>query len=282
MAAIFGRIAAEHGSRALRFGSGSDTVFGGSRFCPRNIGGRCGIAPAGKDQLTFGDFYGVGQLAIPFCRPRLPSQYARPRLHFGHDFGDTRKIGLGRLQPDLGFAAADMESRNPCCFLQHRAALGRLGGDDRTDLALADERGRVRAGGGIGEQELRVAGALNHEATATRDVALSVTDAQSNVAQFTRTAFDATGDFDFIPAFIDSTLRKDRDFGELPLRARRGPGEDHVFHARPAQRLGRPFAHRPADRLEQVRFTAAVRSDDAGQSVHDPQFDRIDERFEPR
>ena len=35
--------------------------------------------------------------------------------------------------------------------------------------------------------ELRVAGALNHEATATRDVTLSVTDAQNNVAQFTRT-----------------------------------------------------------------------------------------------
>lgn len=43
------------------------------------------------------------------------------------------------------------------------------------------------AGFSVVGNELRVAGQLNHEATPTRDVTLSVTDAQSNVAQFTRT-----------------------------------------------------------------------------------------------
>ena len=41
---------------------------------------------------------------------------------------------------------------------QHAAALLGLGLDDLADLALVDQRGRTRAGGGVGEQDLHVAG----------------------------------------------------------------------------------------------------------------------------
>ena len=43
-------------------------------------------------------------------------------------------------------------------FFQHAAALLRLGGDQFADLALADDRRRVRPGRGVGEQKLHVAG----------------------------------------------------------------------------------------------------------------------------
>ena len=44
-------------------------------------------------------------------------------------------------------------------LLQDAAARLRLGGDDLADLALPHHGGRARAGGGVGEQELHVAGA---------------------------------------------------------------------------------------------------------------------------
>ena len=52
-----------------------------------------------------------------------------------------------------------MEPGDPRGFLQHHPPFGGLGGDDRGDPALADQRGRMRAGGGIGEDQRHVLGA---------------------------------------------------------------------------------------------------------------------------
>ena len=41
-----------------------------------------------------------------------------------------------------------------------------------------------------------------------------------------------------------------------------GAGEDHIFHARAAQALGRLLAQHPTDGVAQVRFAATIRSDD--------------------
>src|SRR3546814_9276944 len=61
---------------------------------------------------------------------------------------------------------------------------------------------------------------------------------------------------------------------------RSGAREDHILHPAAAHRLGRGFAHHPADRLEQVRLAAAIGADDAGQPRLDAQLGGFDEAFE--
>jgi hypothetical protein len=54
--------------------------------------------------------------------------------------------------------AAIMQAGDAGGFLEKRAPRLRLGGDQLADLALADHRGRMRAGGSIREEKLHVAG----------------------------------------------------------------------------------------------------------------------------
>ena len=70
---------------------------------------------------------------------------------------DPQEVGLGRLQPQFGLVAARVQAGNAGGLFQHAAALLGLGLDDLADAALVDERGRARAGRGVGEQRHHVA-----------------------------------------------------------------------------------------------------------------------------
>ena len=143
---LVGRVARQCSRHALRFCSRRDNALGQAGLGPRDVGGGCGIAPAGEDQTTLGDLDGVRQFAIALSGTCLPPQHIGPCLHLGHDFGDPGKVGFGGLEPDLRLASADVQPGNPGGLLKHRAAFGRLGGNDGADLALADESWRVGAG----------------------------------------------------------------------------------------------------------------------------------------
>ena len=108
-----------------------------------------GVAPAGKDQPPFGNANVGGKLAIALGRPRLSPERAGPLLHVGEDFVQPVEVGLRCAQLLFRILAADVQAGNASCLFQHRAPVDRLGGDDSTDLALADKRGGMRAGGGI-------------------------------------------------------------------------------------------------------------------------------------
>src|SRR3546814_11599195 len=56
------------------------------------------------------------------------------------------------LQAQFGLVAAGVQAADVGGLLQQRAALDRLGLDDRADLALADQSGGAGTGGGVGEQ----------------------------------------------------------------------------------------------------------------------------------
>lgn len=184
---------------------------------------------------------------------------------------DAGEVGFGRLQPQLGLVAAGVQAGDAGGIFQHAAALLGLGLDDLADLALVDEGRRARASGGIGEQDLHVAGAHVAAVDAIDRACLTL---------------DAAGDFEKL-AVIHRRRRgaigivdRHRHFGVVARRAIAGAGEDHRVHVGGAQRFVRGFAHRPAQRFDEVRLAAAVRSDDAGEARFDHEVGGLNEGLE--
>ena len=218
-----------------------------------------------QPRLDFADF--AGQLAIAFGRAGLAAKLGRALLLLAEDFAQSRQVGFGRAQLLLGILAPRVEAGNARRFLEQLAPLDRLGSDDRADPALADQRGRMRARRCVGEQQRHV---LLPHVLAVEPVGRA------------RAALDPPGDLALAAGIVVArrAVDQDRHLGEIARRARRGAGEDDVFHAPAAKRLGRGFAHRPADRLEQVGLAAAVGADDPGQARLDAQFSGLDEALE--
>ena len=146
------------------------------------------------------------------------------------------------------------------------------GVDQLGDLALADQRGRLRAGRGVGEEHGDVAGARLAAVGAVGRAGL---------------AGDAADDLELVvvveaggrPAV--AVVEGERDLGVVARRPGARAVEDHVVHAVAAHDAGAVLAHHPAQRLEQVRLAAAVRADDAGQARGDDELGRVDEALEP-
>ena len=105
---------------------------------------------------------------------------------------DAGEVGFGRLQPQFGLVAAGMQAGDAGGVFQHAAALFGLGLNDLADLALVDQRRRTRAGGGVGKQDLHVAGAH-----------VAAVDAIDRA----RLALDAAGDFQHL-AVVDGGRRR--------------------------------------------------------------------------
>ncbi len=248
--------------RLRRLLAGIDLAVCAPRLLARRLGSGGGIAPAGEQQPRLGDADLVGQRLVALGLLRLPPQAGDLAVEPGHEVFEPGKVGLGLAQLALGIAAADVEAGDPRRLFQHHPPFGRLGGDHLGDLALADQRGGVRAGGCIGEDQRHVLGAH-----------VAAVDAIGAA----RAALDPAGDLEFLAVGGDGVQH---DFGEVARRALRGAGEDDVFHPARAHRLGRVFAHHPADRFEQVGLAAAIGPDDAGQPGFDAQFSRFDEALE--
>ena len=230
-----------------------------------------GAQPAQQEQCALGAPDMAAQVAIARRLARLLAQ--RLQLGFQRDQHVVKpgEIGLGRLEAKLGFVAARMEPGDPGGLFQQMAPLGRLGGDHRTHLALAHQRGRARARRGVGEQQLHVA--RTHVAAV-------------DAVERAFAAFDAAAYFQFLELVklggraAGRVVQRQRHFADVAGRAAAGAVEDHVVHAAAAHLLGRGFAHHPAQRLDQVGLAAAVGPDNAGHAGFDNEFGRIDERLE--
>ena len=212
-----------------------------------------------------------GDLAVADRLPRLLLQAVHLAGQLTDHVLDAGEIGLGRFQPQLGLVTPRMQAGDARGIFQHAAALLRLGLDDLADLALVHQRRRTRAGRGVREQDLHVAGAH-----------VAAVDAIDRAGL----ALDAAGDFQEL-AVVDRGRRgaigivdRHHDFGVIARRAVAGTGEDHRIHVGRAQRFVRGLAHRPAQRFDQVRFAAAVRTDHAGQARLDHEVGGFDERLE--
>ena len=141
--------------RGLGFGHAG---FGGLGFCPGGFGGGGGIAPAGEDQPGFGHADPVGQRLVALGGAGLAAQRSDLLIELTHQVFEPGEVGLGRAQLLLGVLAAHVEARDPGRLFEHHPPFGRLGGDHRGDLALADQRGGVRPGCRIGKDQRDVLG----------------------------------------------------------------------------------------------------------------------------
>ena len=100
-----------------------------------------------------------GDLAVADRLARLLLQAFHLAGELADHVLDAGEVGFGRLQSQLGFMPAGMQTGHAGGIFQHAAALLGLGLDDLADLALVDQRRRTRAGGGVGKQNLHVTGA---------------------------------------------------------------------------------------------------------------------------
>jgi hypothetical protein len=194
------------------------------------------------------------------------------RGHRHDDIVDAQQVVLGGVELQLGLMAALVEAGGASGLIEQLAAVARLRGDQRTNPSLANDAARMRAGGGVGEQELHVARPR-----------LAAIDPIGRA----RAAIDPPHDLDRI-AVVKGDRRvarrivdRQRHLGDVAGRAVRRAGENHVVHLAAAQPPRRRLTHYPAERLDQVRLTAAVGTDDSGQPGFDRQLGRVDKRLEP-
>jgi hypothetical protein len=155
---LAGRFGLAGGDDALRFARLRHQRF---RLCRFAFGHVCRFRrffPAREDQAAFCGADVISELAIAFRRARLPPQLADAIVHIAQHFIEAAQIGLGRAEFLFGILAADVQTRNACGFLQHRAPVHRLGGDHGTDLALADQCWRMGPGCRISEQQPDILG----------------------------------------------------------------------------------------------------------------------------
>ena len=178
---------------------------------------------------------------------------------------------LGGLEPQLRFVAARVQAGNAGRLFEHAAALVGPGLDDFADAALVDQSRRSRAGRGVGEQHVDVAGA-HFAAVDAEGRALLAHDAARH--------FERLGFVERRRRFAVAVVDRHRDFGMVAARAFGIAGEDHVVHLGRAHGLVRGLAHDPAHGFDQIGLAAAVRTDDSGQAGFDFEVGRFDEGLE--
>ena len=235
----------------------------------RDVG--IGFQPAQMEQHGLGLAHLGRDLAVADRLARLLLQAVDLSGQLPDHILDAGEVGFGRLEPQFGLVAAGVQPGDAGGVFQHAAALFGLGLNDLADLALVDQRRRTRAGGGVGEQDLDVAGAhvAAVDAVDRAGVALDPARDFQDFAVVHRRRRRAVGIVD-----------RHHHFGMVARRTVAGTGKDHRVHVGGAQRFVRGFAHRPAQRLDQIRLAAAVRSHHAGQARLDHEVGGFDERLE--
>ena len=161
-----------------------------------------------------------------------------------------------------------LEAPKPGGFLDQAPPLGRLRGEDRLDLALADDGVHPLAEPEVGEQLDEVQAphgstvdevlALAAAVQPTRDRELRVVDGQRPVG----------------------VVEEELDLAEVGRPARAAACEEDVVGLLGAQLARAERAGRPADRVGDVGLAGAVRTDDDADARLEPDLDRVRKRLE--
>ena len=182
----------------------------------------------------------------------LTLQRAHLAFHFGDDVGDAQQIGLRVVKLAQRFTLLRFEFGDACGFFEHRTTVFRLGAEKHVDLALRHD------------------GVSRTANASARDEIVDVFETADGVVEAVLAAAvteDAAGQRDFVEVHVQRLLAVrhcQRHFGQAHGLALVGAVEDDVGHFIAAQSLGGRFTEHPADGIDHVRFAAAVRTHDAG------------------
>ncbi len=187
------------------------------------------------------DFF--GQFAVTARLGSLPLEAAELAFDLGRDLSETLEVGFGAVEFQFGLVAAAVQAGDTRGFFKDPPTVLRLGADQFRNLSLPDKGRGVRAGGGVGEQQLDVLAAHGAPVDAIAGACAA--------AQFTL-------DLKLVCA-VELRRRcplrvvEHEDYlGRLPRRTAVRAVEDQVVHLAAAHGLGRVGAHRPAQGFQQV------------------------------
>ena len=243
-------------------------------FAERRLGGlpcRARRPPFEMQLDRLGPADMIADVAVARRPSGLTPQPLELVLEGDQDVVQAGEVGVGGAQAQLRLVAAGVEAGDAGRLLEQRPALVRFGADQGADLALADQRRRMRPGGGVGEQDLDVAGPD-----------LPAVDPIGRA----RAALDAARDLELVGVveggrrLARAVVEQHGGLGDVARGSIGGAAEDDVVHLGPPHLLGRTFAHDPLDRLDQIRLAAAVGTDDAGKPGLDRELDGLDEGLE--
>ena len=194
-------------------------------------------------------------------------------VDFFTNIGETLEILASVLDAVLRLAPALFVLRDASCLFEERSQLFGLGLDETRDHALLDDGVPVRTDAGA-EQDVR-----DVLATAARVVEKVLGGAvPRNDAAHGDFVVAGKGARDSAVRVIERKFHTRHTHGFAIAR----PVEDDIDHRVAAQRLGRGFAEHPANRVDDVRFAATVRADNAHQIAWKLDGRGIHERLEAR
>ncbi len=215
----------------------------------------------------------VGDVALGLGR--LALERREVSLDLAHDVADAEQVLPRLVHLELGLLLPGLVLRDAGRLFDQHAPVFGARAHDEADLALLDDRVRLRADAGAEEQigdvlepHLRLvdevlAGPVAEEAAGDRDLGVLLV--------FERQAGGAFG---------VGVVEDQRDLGHAVRAAVLGAVEDDVAHRPAAEVLRALLAHAPADRVDDVRLAAAVRTDDADDIRVEVDDGAVDERLE--
>jgi len=211
----------------------------------------------------------LGKLPIPGGRVHLTLQVAHLTFHFRDDIPQPHHVLVRRFQPARGqFLAVFVFDNSGGLFEQEPAVFGPRA-DDHIHLSLADQGIGVGADSGIHEQFLDIPKAGRHLVEQVLSFAVPVhPPADLHFRVFHR-------------QLQVGIIKAQHHFGHPHGGAVGSPVEYHILHAAAAQGFGALFAQRPAQRVQNVTFSRAVRAHNARDARAQFEHGSVGEGFKP-
>jgi hypothetical protein len=221
----------------------------------------------GDRRLQRGDL--AAQLLGALGGGRLERQRPQPLLHFGLDVPRALDVLRDPRELELGTMAATLELPEPSGFLDERASLLGLRGQDLLDLALRDHRARGAAEPDVGKQL--------HEVEAPDG---STVDEVLALAAAVQASHDRNLRKRQLRNRAVLVVEDELDLAVLGWLAPAGARVEDVVGLLGAELARAQAPRRPQECVGDVRFPGPVRPDDHGDARLEADLDRIREGLE--
>ncbi len=253
-----GQLALRLLARGARGGGGA---LGARQLLATRAHGVAGQLPPRLDGLAL-------EALVQLRRLGLALERAQARARLALDVQGAIEVVLRALELELRAAAALAVLAQAGGLLDEQAPVAGLGGDDRLDAALGDDRVRLLAQAGVGQD--------------LEDVDQAAARAVEAVLPLSA-AIQAAQDRDLPHWQVDGAVGVVEHELHLGGRARLhalAAAEDDVLHRLPAHGQRGLLAHGPQDRVGHVRLARAVGADDDGHPRGEVELRAVRERLE--